>query len=501
MQSHKLKDIVIVGGGTAGWMSAAFLSSIFKGQYSITLVESDQIGIIGVGEATIPPMLQFNKRIGLSAEECLKKTNGTIKLGIQFRNWGKKGDVYNHAFGLVGVPIEGYPFRDYLIRVMTTDPEIKISDYAVNNYAIAKDKFNTTREMFDGSTTSVTHAYHFDAALYAKLLRERSEATGIKRIEGKIIKAHQNPESGSVEYVELEDGLKISGDLFIDCSGMRALLIEETLKTGYEDWSDQLMCDRALAVQTENTEPPKPYTQSTAHEAGWQWRIPLQHRTGNGHVFSSKYMSDDEAESILRSNIDGELITDPRLIKFRTGKRKKIWNKNVVSIGLSSGFLEPLESTSIYLIQLGIRNLSMLLSNNSYSELAVQEYNNQMKFEYESIRDFIITHYYINQRNDEAFWRDCAEMEIPDSLKHRLQLFKEIGTVTRVNNELFAPDSWFQVLIGQNFIPESYSTVLNNISDQELNAILQNMKSLFESETDKMLSHADFIKMHCASEM
>lgn len=495
--NHAIKKLVIVGGGTAGWMVAALAGKLMGRQLTIELVESDQIGTVGVGEATIPPIQVFNKAVGIDENAFLRATQGTIKLGIEFKNWGNAGDSYMHAFGPVGRRLGMVPFHHYWLRAQASGDSSDLWQYSFNQQAAFAGKFDRMAKIPGSPLDGLAHAFHFDAGLYAQFLRAGCKNFGIKRTEGLIEAVHQDNETGYVTSVELKDGTNIEGDLFVDCTGFRGLLIEQTLETGYEDWSHYLPCDRALAVPSENIEPPRPYTQSIAHTAGWQWRIPLQHRTGNGHVYCSDFMSDDEATAILLENLEGKNLRDPIKIPFKTGRRKKFWNKNVVAIGLSSGFLEPLESTSIHLIQQSLVRLMRMFPTSRFDQSNVDEYNKQVGFEFDVIRDFIILHYHVNKRTDSPFWKHCAAMNIPESLKHRLRLFQDTGRVFRFNNELFAEPAWLQVLIGQGIKPTSYSPMAQDIDDTELAGFFSDLKTIMAGGLAQLPSHADFIDRHC----
>ncbi len=500
MNNSLIKNVVIVGGGTAGWMAAAALSTVAGGGYNISVVESDEIGIIGVGEATIPMISRFNQVVGIDENDFLRATQGTFKLGIEFLNWGKQGQRYIHGFGKIGQGLWMVDFEQYWLKMRQAGKAADLGEYSITRMAAQANKFMPANfDVPNSPLGDIAHAYHFDASLYAKFLRKIAEERGIKRIEGKIVDVRQRDGDGHVEAVVLESGQRVEGELFIDCSGFRGLLIEQTLKTGYEDWSHWLPCDRAQAVPCESASVLTPYTRSTAHRAGWQWRIPLQHRIGNGHVYCSSHISDDEAASVLMSNLDGKPLADPRVIKFTTGMRKQAWNRNVIALGLAGGFLEPLESTSIHMVQSGIQRLIDFFPDRGFNAVDVAEYNRQSRFEYERIRDFIILHYKANQRDDSPFWQQCAEMPIPDTLAQKLALFKSRGKVVRVDNELFAETGWFQVMQGQNIVPEGYHPFADLQSEGDTADYLESVRAVIRKCVDVMPDHAAYIARNCAA--
>lgn len=500
MQNSLIKNVVIVGGGTAGWMTAAALATVLRGKYSIRVVESDEIGIVGVGEATIPMIQRFNQVLGIDENEFLRETQGTFKLGIEFVNWGKLGDRYIHGFGTIGQDLFTVRFDQYWQKMRSLGKAKGLGEYSITRMAALANKFMPARHDVPNSPLNqIAYAYHFDASLYAKFLRKFSEARDVKRVEGKIVQVTQREIDGHIDAVVLENGERIEGDLFIDCSGFRGLLIEQTLKTGYEDWTHWLPCDRALAVPCESAPKLTPYTRSTAHKAGWQWRIPLQHRIGNGHVYCSQFTSDDEAAATLLANLDGKPLAEPRMLKFNTGMRKQGWNRNVVAIGLSSGFLEPLESTSIHLIQSSISRLIDFFPNQGFNPTEISEYNRQSRFEYERIRDFVILHYKLNQRDDANFWKACAEMAIPDTLAHKMDLFKTSGRLLRVDNELFAEVGWLQVLEGQNLKADSYHSLVDLQSEADIIEYMESVREVIAKCVDVMPDHAAYIAHHCAA--
>ncbi|PKG86243.1 tryptophan halogenase [Colwellia sp. 75C3] len=504
MNKNKIENIVIVGGGTAGWMTASLLAKVLGKTVNITLIESDKIGIVGVGEATIPPIVSFNKAIGVDETEFIKATQGTIKLGIEFNNWYQDGDSYMHAFGNIG---KNFPFCDFhhfwLRHQQNTNNSSGSSsgstpsywDYSLNYQAARYNKFSPLRSIPNTNLPGLTHAYHFDAGLYAKFLHKHAVGLGTKRIEGKIVQVQQNHDSGFIESVLLENGTAVTGDLFIDCSGLAALLTEKTLSTGYEDYSHWLPCDRAIAVPCEKVEPIEPYTRSTAHKVGWQWRIPLQHRTGNGLVYSSKHMSDEEAKELLLNNLDGKPLAEPRVISFKTGRRLKQWHKNVIAIGLSSGFFEPLESTNIHLVQTAALRLLDFFPHNGINIEEVEEFNRQSKVELEGIRDFIILHYKLNNRGDSEFWRACQRMEIPESLLNKIELFKKTGKVFCKPDDLFTEIAWQQVMIGQGNIPEDHHPLVDTLSKEQLIDLMASLTTLINRTVDKLPSHDEFLQL------
>nr|WP_315467735.1 tryptophan halogenase family protein [uncultured Undibacterium sp.] len=500
MNNALIQDVVIVGGGTSGWMTAAALARTLQGQVKIRVIESDEIGIVGVGEATIPMIQRFNHVLGIDENEFLRETQGTFKLGIEFVNWGKLGDRYMHGFGTIGQDTYTVRFDQYWQKFHQQGKVAPLEEYSITRMAAKASKFMpANHEVENSPLNQIAHAYHFDASLYAKFLRKYAEKLGVVRTEGKITQVKQREADGFIESVVLENGEVIAGELFIDCSGFRGLLIEQTLKTGYDDWTHFLPCDRALAVPCESAAVLTPYTRSTAHKAGWQWRIPLQHRIGNGHVFCSQFTSEDEAAATLLANLDGKPLAEPRLLKFTTGMRKQCWNKNVVAIGLASGFLEPLESTSIHLIQTAIARLISFFPGKVFNQVDINEYNRQSKFEYERIRDFVILHYKLNQREDSAFWKNCAEMAVPDSLTHKMEMYRASGRLLRVDDELFAEVGWLQVFEGQNMPVESYHSLANLQTEVDTLEYLESVRDVIAKCVKVMPDHAAYIAKHCAA--
>jgi tryptophan halogenase len=500
MQAQPLQNLVIVGGGTAGWMTATALATALKGRYRIRLVESDEIGIVGVGEATIPMIQLFNRVMGIDENEFLRATQGTFKLGIEFVNWGRVGERYIHGFGKLGQDLWSTPFEQYWRRLRAQGRAAPLEQYSITRMAALAGKFLPAQHDVPNSPLNhIAHAYHFDASLYARFLRGIAEQRGVQRTEGKIQQVQLRETDGFVQAVVLASGERIEGDLFIDCSGFRGLLIEEALHTGYENWQHWLPCDRALAVPCASAPRLLPYTRSTAHRAGWQWRIPLQHRIGNGHVYCSGFIGDDEAADTLLSHLDGQALADPRPIRFTTGMRKQAWNRNVVAIGLASGFLEPLESTSIHLIQSSIQRLLDFFPDQGFHPVEVAEHNRQARFEFERIRDFVILHYKLNQRDDSEFWKACADMPIPDSLAHKIELYRARGRVLRVDQELFAEPAWLQVMEGQNLDCEAAHVLAALPGDDDTAEYLEGVRQVIAKCVEVMPTHEDYIARHCAA--
>jgi tryptophan 7-halogenase len=500
VSDNRIKRIAIIGGGTAGWMTAAAMARVLGRDYAtITLVESDAIGTVGVGEATIPQINVFNRLLGIDENEFVRRTKGSFKLGIQFVDWMKKGHSYFHPFGSFGQNMEGVSFHAYWLRLQRMGLSPDINEYSLQAKAAEHGKFMRPIDAGNSPLSEIAYAFHFDAGLYALFLREHAEARGVIRREGKVVDVRQRSTDGFVEAVQMEDGSLIEADLFIDCSGFYGLLIEQTLKAGYEDWSNWLPCNRAVAVPCVGGKDILPYTRSTAREAGWQWRIPLQHRIGNGYVYCSDYISDDEAAAKLLANLDGDALADPRFLKFTTGHRKKYWDKNVVAIGLSSGFMEPLESTSIWMIQSGIARLMANFPDMSFSPVDMARYNRIIKTESEEIRDFLVLHYKATQRNDSPFWDYCRTMPVPDRLAEKIAIFENSGRTFRENDELFNDTSWFAVMSGQGMTPRTYDPVANLLSLEETRERLDQIKSAVANSADYMPKHRDFIDENCAA--
>lgn len=500
MSMTLVRNIVVVGGGTAGWMTAAALSKLLNGSYTIRLVESDAIGIIGVGEATIPNIKNFNTALGIDENEFLKATQGTFKLGIEFVNWGGKGDRYIHGFGKIGQEYAGLPFHHHWLRMRGEGVPGTLESYSINTAAPQQAKFMRPRpDMPSSPLADIAYAFHFDASLYARFLRAYAEPRGVIRTEGKIVQVLQREPDGGIDALVLESGEKVHGDFFIDCSGIAALLIEKTLKSGYEDWRHWLPCDTAIAVPCASVQPLLPLTRSTAHTAGWQWRIPLQHRIGNGHVFSSRFMDEDEATSILMNNLDAEPLSAPRTIHYVPGRRKQCWVHNCVAVGLAAGFFEPIESTNIHLIQTAIARIVTFFPHAGFAAADIAEYNTQTQIEYERIRDFIILHYKATERDDSPFWNYTRTMAIPDTLQQRIDLYRNNGRIFREGNELFAELSWLQVMQGQRIEPTGYHPLAELTSKTDAAAFLADVATVIRKCVAVMPSHAKFIAANCAA--
>lgn len=497
MQSDRvIRSVVIVGGGTAGWMTAAALARALNAGCSITLIESEEIGTVGVGEATIPPIRIFNQTLGIDENEFIRATMGSFKLGIQFVDWAKIGHRYFHPFGTYGRDFDMVPVHQYWLAARAAGDQTCLDDLCMAWAAASRGKFAPPSPDGRNVLSTYEYAYHFDAGLYARFLRAYSETRGVERIEGKVSDVSQNGASGFVEGVTMADGRVVQGDLFIDCSGFRGLLIEGALQAGYEDWTHWLPCDRAMAVPCASAADFTPFTRSTAREAGWQWRIPLQHRTGNGYVYSSQFISDESAAEKLLANLDGKALGDPRPLRFVTGRRKSFWTKNVIAIGLSSGFMEPLESTSIHLIQAGISKLLALFPTLDFDPLTIAEYNRIAVTEFERIRDFLILHYKLTQREDSALWRYCANMDIPDSLQWKIDHFRKHGRLLAREMDLFGAPSWLAVHIGQLNFPENPDPLISfrNVDGREW---LGRLAAAMVAEAQRLPSHQQYIDRYC----
>jgi tryptophan 7-halogenase len=495
---RNIRSILIVGGGSAGWMTAAALSNALKENCAITLIESEEIGTVGVGEATIPAIRTFNDSLGLDEREFVRETKGSFKLGIEFVDWAKLGHRYFHPFGPHGRAFDFVPLHQYWLKLREEGEAHSIDDYSMAWHMAKQGRFNLPTDDPRNVLSTFDYAYHFDAGLYAQYLRRYAEARGVTRVEGKVAGVALHGETGFVESVTMEDGQTFAADLFIDCSGFRGLLIEGALKTGYEDWTHWLPCDRAVAMPCENAGPPTPYTRSTAREAGWQWRIPLQHRMGNGYVYCSQFMEDDKAAELLSQRLDGKALGDPRPLRFVTGRRKRNWNKNVVAVGLSSGFMEPLESTSIHLIQANISKLLALFPDRDFDPATIDEFNRISTNETERIRDFLILHYKLTQRDDSELWRYCANMSIPDTLAWKIDHFRRYGRLVALEMDLFAPPSWLAVHVGQFNNPERTDPLIDH-RGLDAREWMGKLRAAMEAAAQQQPTHQQFIDKHCKS--
>ena len=492
---NKIQKVVILGGGTAGWMAAALLKKVLGHTIDIELVESEDIGTVGVGEATIPPIQHVNQVLGINEAEFIRETKATLKLAIKFEHWKQKGESYYHTFGAPGKSMAFCHFHHFWRRAKDLGLKEDLWAFDLNYLCAEQGKFAkiTSRD----SALELPYAYHFDAGLYAKYLRKLSESMGVNRTEGTVATVTQDTDTRYIQSLILKNGATITGDLFIDCSGFRGLLIQQKLGVGYDDWSHLLPCDRAIAVPTKRDRHTRTYTRSITHTAGWQWQIPLQHRKGNGLVYCSRYQSDEQAIDLLMQSLDNEPLDDPKMLKFTTGRRRKQWYKNVISAGLASGFLEPLESTSIHLIQSAIVRLIHLFPHHGISQSDINEYNKQSQIEFEQIRDFLVLHYHVNKRQDSLFWKDLKEMPIPDSLAHKIDLFHNTGKLFREQNDLFLESSWLQVMLGQGIYPNDYHPLANSMSDQQLLTMMENLRKIKNEPLTKLPDHDEFITKYC----
>ena len=488
-----VRRVVIAGGGTAGWMAAAAISKVLGARLDIKLIESDDIGTVGVGEATIPTLINFHSLLEINEQEFMAATQATFKLGIQFENWRDVGEDYIHSFGNTGIDHWSAGFQHFWHKGRERKLAGDYGDYCLELKAAQQNRFAHLPK------SGMNYAYHLDASRYAKFLRKFAEGYGVERIEAKIARVNLDPASGDIASLLLDSGNLVEGDLFIDCTGFRAMLIGQAMGQHYQDWSHWLFADSAIAVQTEAVKAAVPYTRSIAREAGWQWQIPLQHRVGNGIVFASRYIDDEAAKASLLANIDGAVLTEPRVIKFTPGQRANTWAGNCVALGLASGFLEPIESTSIHLIQRGIVRLMQSFPTNGIFQSDIDEYNRQTTVEIEHIRDFIILHYHVTNRRDTPFWRDCASLAVPPSLRHRIDLFADSGRVFRAPNELFAENSWIQVMLGQGVHPRQHHQSADLMGDDELGAFLGNISGSVDRTLAQLPSHQEYVTRYCSA--
>ncbi|TPG20405.1 tryptophan 7-halogenase [Sphingomonas koreensis] len=493
MTDKRLRRIVVAGGGTAGWMSAAAIAHTMGDTVDVTLIESDAIGTIGVGESTIPPLVNFNRILQVNEADFMRATQATFKLGILFDGWKNGHDRYFHSFGLTGKDHWSAGFQHFWLRGREKGHDASYDDYCLELVAALKGKFAHLPE------DRMSYAYQLDSTRYAAFLRAKAEGGGTKRIEGRIAEVQLDSENGDITALVLESGQRIEGDLFLDCTGFRALLIEGALHAGYDDWTHYLPCDSAIAVQTANVQPPVPYTRVMAHDAGWQWRIPLQHRTGNGIVYCSRYLSREAALERLLGNIEGEVLTEPNNLRFTAGTRRRQWYRNCIAIGLSAGFMEPLESTTLHLVQRSVLRLLRMMPAQTISERDTTEFNDQQLTDMLQIRDFLILHYKATERRDSPFWRQCADMPIPDTLAQKIELFRETGRVFRRNEELFAENSWVQVMMGQGIMPQSYHPIATKLPDDELDRLFTGIRGTVNRTVASLPAHADYVARYCGA--
>lgn len=493
MNPPKKLKVVIAGGGTAGWMTAAAMAATFGDCIELTLVESEAIGTIGVGESTIPPMVLFNRLLGIGEADFMRATQATFKLGIKFENWKDVGESYFHSFGTTGKDHWSAGFQHFWLHGLTQGHTHSYDDYCLELKAALEGKFAHLPD------DQMNYAYQLDSGLYAAFLRKRAERDGAVRIEGRIAEVELDGETGNIAALRLDGDRRIEGDLFIDCTGFRALLIEGALHAGFDDWTHYLPCDSAIAVQTASVRPPVPYTRAIAHDAGWQWRIPLQHRQGNGIVYCSRYLDKDTALERLLGTVEGQVLTKPNFIGYTTGARRKQWHRNCVAVGLSGGFMEPLESTSIHLIQRAVLRLIRMLPGGTISERDIAEFNDQQLTDMDQIRDFLILHYKVTERRDSPFWRHCAALPMPDSLAQKIELFRETGRVFRKNEELFVENSWVQVMMGQGIMPQSYHPIATKLRAEELDRFLTMLRESVAKTVVGLPDQQTYIARYCAA--
>jgi tryptophan halogenase len=497
---NRIRSIAIVGGGTAGWMTAASLARFLKHlNCQIRVIESEQIGTIGVGEATIPPIMDFIRVLGIDENDIIRKTKATFKLGIEFKDWTRLGHSYIHPFGPTGFDMDSVPFSAYWMKMRREGTAGALEEYSLQAAAARMGKFMRPIKAPQTPLETITYALHLDAGLFASYLRSYAEARGVVRTEGKVQQVSLRAEDGFIESMTLESGERIEADLYIDCTGFRGLLIEQALKTGYEHWNHWLPCDRAAAVPCERTGALSSHTLATARQAGWQWRIPLQHRVGNGYVYCSEFLSDARAQEDLLANLEGNAMAAPLPLRFSTGRRKLFWNRNCVAIGLSAGFLEPLESTSIHMIQRGVAMLLKLFPDRHFRSPDIDRYNKNFIFEFERIRDFLLLHYTTNERQDSEFWRYCRHIALPDSLQEKLDLFRSYGRIVREETELFPVQSWLYIYVGQNIVPSGYDPLADTLDPQLVQKNLDDIRAVIKRCAQAMPLHQDFISQNCSA--
>jgi tryptophan 7-halogenase len=494
MNDRRIRHIAIVGGGTAGWMAAAGLSKSLQGLgIQIRLIESPHIGPVGVGEATIPPIMDFIRQLGIAEDELVRDVEATYKLGIGYRDWTRPGHSYFHPFGPTGPGIGSIPFQAYWLKMFLAGKAGPLEDYSIQAVAATEGRFTRPVHAPNTPLNKITYALHFDASSFARYLRGFAEGHGVQRVEGEVRSVCVHPQNGFVQSVTLDSGELIAADLFIDCSGFRGLLIEEALESGYEDWSHWLPCDRAVAVHSEPAAAPAPYTLVTARDAGWQWRIPLQHRNGNGYVYSSAFVSNDRAETTLLASLDGAALGTPVALRFTPGRRRKTWSRNVVALGLAAGFLEPLEATGIYLVQRGIAMLLRFFPDRDFAPADIERYNRLLEHEFHRVRDFLLLHYTQTERCG-AFWDHCRTIALTDSLLEKIDLFRSHGRILREEAELFPVMSWLSVMVGQNIIPRRYDPLVDGLDPDKIRTRLADLRTDIRRCVDSMPSHLDYLR-------
>ncbi len=490
---HKQR-VIVLGGGTAGWMTAAALAKLLPHACTVRLVESEEIGIVGVGEATLPHLRAFVESLGIDEAEFMRATHATFKLGIDFRDFGKIGDSYIHPFGSFGRELNGVGFHHYWLRMRAAGRTDELFEYSTANVMAAANRFAPPSADMDSPLSAYGYAYQFDATLFGPYLRSFAMARGVERTEGRVVEIERHRESGEVAALRMQSGERIEGDLFVDCSGFASLLLGRTLGAEWEDWSDWLPCDRAVAMPCSSPPGPiEPYTRATAMKAGWRWRIPLQHRVGNGYVYSSSHISDEEAAQALVAAVEGEPMADPRLLRFKAGRRKRSWVGNVVAVGLASGFLEPLESTSIYLVQAAITQLVELFPTGRISDADRAEFNRIVDLEYDRIRDFLILHYHATTRSDSSFWNHVRTMEVPDSLADKIELWRHAGRVSKYTQGLFLEPSWIAVYVGQGIVPEGWDQRADQVDPAGLSGAMDRLRAQIAQAVRTLPDHAEFI--------